>query len=377
MKAILRLVAWVVALAAPTGAILFAQQAAPQPAPGRVLVLDNEHLIEGEVTRHGEMFKVHRQDGSELTMPASKTVMVCASMEEAYRFVCTRHNLHDPDEHVRLARWCLMNEMRDQAIVEVKLALEMRPNHAESRQLLMMLQSATTTVAPQPPSPLPAVVETGPLLDVCGECLALFTTKVQPILMNTCASCHATGHGGSFHLVRSTEAGSRMATQQNLTAVIKQICFEEPSGSPLLSKASCGHGGALTPPLAGTEAVPFATLRGWTNLVVVNHPQLRAHGAKAVASGDSRPAEAPANKPDQTPPVARAFPTPEPEPTAAPPTARVVAIEPGVVPASPEAPVSNGPGTAVQPRPLPQVQAPVEIRDEFDPEIFNRQNPHQ
>jgi hypothetical protein len=124
--------------------------------------------------------------------------------------------------------------------------------------------------------------------------------------------------------------------------------------------------------------VPFATLRGWTDLVVAYHPQLRAHGAKVVASGPSRPAEdAGARKPDQALPIARVLPAPETVPSVAPPNARVVDIQPGVVPANSGAPVSDGPGLAVQPRPLPQVAAPVDIRDEFDPEIFNRQNPRQ
>ena len=45
-----------------------------------------------------------------------------------------------------------------QAIVEAKLAVQMRPNHAESRQLLTMLQSSTTTVAPEPSPPPPAAI---------------------------------------------------------------------------------------------------------------------------------------------------------------------------------------------------------------------------
>jgi hypothetical protein len=377
MNATIRFLALVAALAAPTWGTVSAQDSPAPPACGHALVLDNEHVLEGAVTRQGDTFHVRREDGSELTMPAAKTLKVCANLEEAYQYICSRANLHDADEHLRLARWCVLHNLREQGIAEAKTALQMRPSNAEARQLLTTLQSTTSQPASPAPAPPPQpAAETGPLLDVTGECMALFTTKVQPILMNTCASCHATGRGGSFVLVRGSDSGGRKATQVNFTAVVKRICFEQPGASPLLFMAGCAHGGAPTAPLGKGESVPLVTLQGWVSLVVANHPQLAAHGAKAIALPPKGGVETTAVKSQQTEaPAARSLPTNEGNVVSAPaPVARVVELNPAVVPATPEAPKSEVPGGVVQPRTLPLVAAPpVDSRDEFDPMIFNRQ----
>ena len=59
-----------------------------------------------------------------------------------------------------------------------------------------------------------------PSFDISSDAFAIFATRVQPILMNACASCHVSGKGGSFHLTRNLEATllNRKAVQQNLAA---------------------------------------------------------------------------------------------------------------------------------------------------------------
>jgi len=128
-----------------------------------------------------------------------------------------------------------------------------------------------------------------PAQPVSGDCLALFTTKVQPILMNGCASCHATGRGGAFVLTRPNDGAARRATQSNLTAVIQQICFDQPAASPLLYKAGSPHGGAAQAALANRQAAPFLTLQAWVELLVAENRHLKAHGAVAVAAGPVPP----------------------------------------------------------------------------------------
>jgi hypothetical protein len=377
MKAIIRHVAWAIALTVPCAVMVSAQQTPAPTSNGQVLVLDNERVLEGEITRQGELYHI-RRDNSELTVPAENALAVCANMQEAYQLLCARANLRDADEHLRLARWCLLHELREQAIADAKIAVAMRPNHAESSQLLAMLDHAVTNAIPSaPPAPQP-IAEPMQFLDVSGECMAVFATKVQPILMNTCASCHATGRGGSLVLVRSAEAAGRKSTQQNLTAVIKQICFDDPAASPLLIKACCAHGSAQTAALANREAVPFMTLQGWVELLVVQHPHLRAHGAKAIAQADTvvgpvapkrGPTQAFAVAAAQTPAAGAVHPSPE---------CRVAETNRGVVPVDKDgtpAATAEAPGTTPQPRDLPILEAaPIENSegaDPFNPGPFN------
>src|SRR5437870_2990447 len=69
---------------------------------------------------------------------------------------------------------------------------------------------------PDTPAPLPESVECSP------EALLQFCTKVQPVLMNACVSCHAAT--GKFRLQRvySNTPGGRAASFQNLSAALAQ-----------------------------------------------------------------------------------------------------------------------------------------------------------
>src|SRR5207248_5928269 len=136
---------------------------------------------------------------------------LCASREDAFRYLRTQANLDDADERLRLARWCLMYELRSQALAELKAADELRPDHAETRRLLMHLERASQAAAapsPLPPAPVPVpqvgkttqTVASG--LELNTECMGLFARRVQPILMNTCAKCHASGRAGDFKLTQ-------------------------------------------------------------------------------------------------------------------------------------------------------------------------------
>src|SRR5205823_9860367 len=111
--------------------------------------------------------------------------------------------------------------------------------------------------------------------DLNAESLALFTSRVQPILMNACASCHATGRGGKFKLVRCYDATvNRRGLYQNLAAVLLQIDLDEPGISPLLYKAFSAHGGPAKAPLGGRQSPPYQTLEEWVGMVVANNPHL-------------------------------------------------------------------------------------------------------
>src|SRR5262249_51185293 len=138
-----------------------------------------------------------RQTSGEICLPADKALCLCASWDEAFHLLCKQANMRDPDERVRLARWCQQNGLHAQALTEVQAALRMRADHPAAKALLIVLQSA----AAQPPaaSAPTQARETAPpvaMVDLSSESLSMFTSRVQPILMNTCVSCHATGRGG-------------------------------------------------------------------------------------------------------------------------------------------------------------------------------------
>jgi hypothetical protein len=306
------------------------------PATGKVLVLDNERTLEGDVERVGEQYRVRRTVG-ETWVPGERVLRLCPDAVSAYAFLRGRANLRDPDERLRLAQWCRQHGLRDQALAEVEAAVKLRPDHPESRNLLAHLrQAAAPRPAEGPKAAARAPAPPVPTADLTAEALGVFATKVQPILMNACAGCHTTGRGGAFELTRAYEfdTSGRRTVQQNLAAVLGQVNLREPQVSPLLTKAVSVHGPMAQAPLKGRQATAYRTLEDWVKLTAANNPQPQDRPA-----GEPPAARAPAESKDGS-----AAPLPEPG-------------TPGMKPADPD----------------PAPKRPAQPADPFDPSVFNRE----
>jgi hypothetical protein len=288
-------------------AVTQGQVADSLPVKGKVLVLVNEGTLEGDVERLGTQYRVRRPVG-ETWIQGARVLRLCASLEDAYLFLRSRANLQDPDEHLRLAEWCRERGLREPALAEVKVALELRPDHPRSQRFLMALEQSPATVTTKP------VEESScPLADVNSESLNAFATRVQPILMNACASCHANGKGGAFKLVRSFEAeiGNRRHTQQNLTAVLAEVNLGQPQSSPFLIKSQTLHASGMDqPPLTRQQVVAYKTLEDWVVKTLASNPHLREQAGALAATLPGAPASTgPAFAESRTP---EALPQPAP-----------------------------------------------------------------
>jgi hypothetical protein len=298
MRTIIRLLACAAALIAPAEAL---SQAPETPLPkGRVLLLRNERIFEGEIEKVGEQYRIRRSAG-ETWLPADKVLRVCESREEAFEYLRKQANLDDPDERLRLARWCLQCELPRHALAECRAAAAMRPSDTEARRLLSHLELAAQSPVNLPaqpiPVPMPSKTEkkssqaTASGLELNAECMGLFASRVQPILLNTCAKCHASGKAGEFKLTQvfGDAPVSGKSAQQNLTAVLSQIKPEQPLNSPLLRMAASAHGGATQPPLRGRDSPAFKTLAQWVQLTAAHAPKV----STAVSDAPSLAAERP------------------------------------------------------------------------------------
>ena len=336
MSTKIRMAICVLAVVASAWIALQAAQPEGTQITGKILVLDNERTLEGDIERIGQQYRIRRPLG-ELWVRAEQTLRLCQTREEAYTFLRSRANLLDPDERLRLARWCHLQGLRRQALEEAAAAVELRPSHGESRRLLCSLQRAAALTTTAQAVKLQNEEESAPHSqppELSTESLSLFLSRVQPILMNACANCHATGRGGTFKLIRTYETGliGRKTTQQNLAAVLAQVNKELPSASPLLTKAVSIHGKSgdmAQPPLKNREAAAYRSLEDWLRVTVDTKGAVPGVGSVTVADR-TRAAESTA-------------------------------------PSSPNKPETREPGIATEP---PVAVEPV---DPFDPIIFNRQ----
>ena len=254
---------------------VWAVEPPPARTTGKVLILENGNILEGNIELHGEQYRIERSVG-EVWVPAGKGMRLCADWQEVFSVMASQANLLDPDEHMRLARWCQLHNLWELALSEVTTVLRLQPDNQEAKHMRANLERVVN--AERTPAIVPAQAPKTiqpPKMDISSASVILFATRVQPILMNTCVSCHSNGKGGKFQLVRSCEGGQRAATQRNLLAVLEQTNLEQPNISPFLTRSVSPHGFNKSPPIK-SHSVPYNTLEIWVEQLLADNPQLRA-----------------------------------------------------------------------------------------------------
>jgi hypothetical protein len=268
MNAIIRTFLCAAAFAAPIAV------RAAEPAAGKVLLIDYDRVIEGQIERVGDRFRI-LQHGGQMLIPATATTLLLPDRESAFQLVKSRAKLTDPLERVRLARWCVANQLMTHAVREAEAALAIAPDDRSLKRFVEQVKTQAELAAPpsvtgpttlaKPGAPEPA--ESEPAVDVNPESFSVFVTKVQPLLMNACASCHCSERGGAFKLTRTeSNYGDRRATQVNLAAASAFLNRDQPSASPILSRAVSIHGDSARPPLRDRQAPAYKHLEEWARL---------------------------------------------------------------------------------------------------------------
>jgi hypothetical protein len=161
-------------------------------------------------------------------------------------------------------------------IVAVLMLATFGPAPAQSPGGASALPKVALT--PAEPGKLPAsitdVAPEGESIECGAEAFKRFVVKVQPILMNACASCHVRPNVGKFRLERTyiDTLNSRAATLRNLNMTLAQLDRSKPAASPLLRWATTNHGGGPLPPFRDRSAPAYKQLDEWVRLTVGDSP---------------------------------------------------------------------------------------------------------
>ena len=346
-------------------AIILAVTAAPRaqeldlgPEPG-VLLLRNGQVIEGKITRAGDLYYVTLPNG-EIRIRAADVEFCCPNLEEGYRSKRAAVRLGNVHDHLELAQWSLRHGLFGHAGRELADALDADPTHPMigvlERRLKMAMQPPATPPQPAKPSnPAPSLEGLDRLVrGMPPGSVETFAERIQPLLMNNCtaAGCHGQGSETDFRLLRVPvgRPPSRRLTQRNLHATLQLIDREKPSASPLLTAPIRPHGTAKTAIFTDRQITQYRWMVDWVRRVAERpEPEVPA----TVAPQEKPPVRA-------MPAESGGFDSPRPE--ASHPADRQIvaeAVEKGLLPLRPK--VKRG---ASLPRFVPA--------DPFDPEIFNR-----
>ena len=350
------------------------------PPSGQVVILKDDKLVEGTVTVAGEKVIV-RQGVVDRTFKKDEVQHVANSKDEAYRFQLGKLKADDAAARLKLAKWCMFNGMRPQALAEAREVAKLQPTNTAATELARSLEESLRQFPGDGTTPAFPLGTTNPSLatdptpDVTAEAASVFAARVQPVLSNLCSDCHARAeYAGSFKLARTTGYDATPSTtRHNLTAVVAQLKKAEPANSPLLVKALAMHGNMKEPAIATRQAPSYRALEGWVSVALGCPP------APTATIPPVKPALPPAD------PVKPVLPVAPPPALTAPPVAlpgpavKLPVAPPPPIPklAEPIPPAKESPQFGQDAPPLPKASGPSPTNpgpavDEFDPSVFNR-----
>ena len=311
------------------------------PSQG-VLVLRNGQVLQGKITHVGDLYYVVLPDG-EIRIKTATVEFACGSIEEAYRRKRSGIRVGNAEDHIQMAQWCQQQGLLGAAAAELAEAMAADPGNRMipylERRLKMAMEPAKHLVASAKPA------DRGPTADDLDRLtrsmppgtVETFTTTVQPLLMNHCATaeCHGLQSTAEFRLMRVHPGSptSRRLTQRNLYAALKYLDRQRPEASPLLTAPIRPHGTAPKEVFADKDAAQYRLLVQWASAVVGSEPP-----AAKPPMGDRRVPVSVQAMPDAAPTL-----DDQPQPPQA------VKVQRGASPPK------------------------AEPSDPFDPEVFNRQ----
>ncbi len=292
------------------------QTAAPASASNpthTVLLMTNGRLLSGTITREGKKYLVQSRAGT-IPVPADQVEETFESIAAVYRYKVAQVPERDPDEHLKLARWCLGQNMTAEAMTELKAVLAVSPRAREAKAMLANLEmNAERNRAPRSdpalmrtsgeaamsaaipgearPSEIDALTvrravrdlnisQTPVIFDLPPTVAAKrgdqFARDIHPLLQASCARCHDEQHPGAFQLVavRSRKGLSGDILRANLDATLRLIDPENPSRSEILSSALVPHGKSPNPrPIfRGSNDPRYQILSAWVKSLQLKPP---------------------------------------------------------------------------------------------------------
>ncbi len=264
------------------------------PPAGKMLLLRNGSVIEGNISRVEGFFLVELPNG-QIRVKQSEVELVCRDLEDGYRRKRARIQIGNLHHHLELARWCLRHELFGRAAVELAEATIADRNNPKiellRRRLRMAMNPPSPSESDSPPPAGPSNEELDRMVrNLPPKAVETFTQSVQPVLMNNCmgSGCHGGSEEAPMPLFRVSrhKSPSRRMTQRNLHSVMQFVDRRKPSASRLLACCVGPHGPAKRPVFGQRQGGQYKRLLIWT-LMLAGRPTDRAAATVSMAGGAS------------------------------------------------------------------------------------------
>ena len=236
------------------GVSIVCAQEEVQPGKTSVLLMKTGRLVSGEIGESAGGYLVKNPTGSML-VPYEDVAFEAKNLHEIYLKQRSSMKFPTANSHLNLARWCITNELFEEAKDELRDAIRLEPKRSEPQLMLRQLMSVSPTKERMTvqqkiqekliTKKLENADEATSLTGISREQSAVFVRKIQPIMLNKCgnAKCHGNAATSKFRLTQVTRryGNHRIYAEKNLAEVMKWIDFHQPSNSPLIVKPIQEH----------------------------------------------------------------------------------------------------------------------------------------
>lgn len=347
-----------------------------------LLLLKNGETLEGRISRSGDYYLVITPT-AEIQVRIREVEGLCRDLEEVVAKKLALVNTRSADSYLALAQWCIDKQLYGHAARALTEAIKLDDLHPRISLLERRMKAAMTAPSPVAATPKPAEpkykneeIERS-AKSIGAESLHEFTVRVQPLMMNYCATagCHGPRATSTFQLERVylNERTDPRIARANLHAVLKQVDRANPSKSALLNVPITAHGGAKKPIFTAHNSEHYRQLAGWVGRLA---PQRQAAPLPTSTDVVSAANTLQQRMPLSPPSAAASNPTPtantiadgmqlQSAVTLDAANSADVPLQAGPVATPPAAPPATG-------APRPPSGAPGV--DPFDPEVFNRRH---
>ena len=275
---------------------------APAPASStsttlRVLLMSNGTVVRGEITEDAKA-GVYRLKcrGGQVPYPRTSVKKAAGTIEEVYDYQVAHLAPRDPDERLKLVRWCLAEHLTAQAREQLAAVLAMCPDDREAKLMAKNMDANAEAAArldpdvrrtsgemPRVEAPaaldprilksirkeygkaaLPEIFDLPPAVAV-GRAND-FARVVHPVLQQNCATCHNEKYQGEFQLVQvkiAKDLRNPDVARANLDATLRLVNPDDPSRSDLLASGLVPHGGKKDAVFKGPNDPQYKLLSLW------------------------------------------------------------------------------------------------------------------
>ena len=242
-----------------------------------ILLLRNGQLLGGQYTLTGFGYEVQLNGGGVIRLREEQVEFTSDSIDEVYLFQRASHVNSSASAHLKMANWCLANQLYEYADNHLKEAIRIDPRE---KGIIPIQSRLAIARSPQKATTPKTQIHQRPLAS--NETIAIrvnalepsviqsFVSRIQPLLLNRCAvaGCHGVNSQSEFRLLDSrwTKTTPKTISYRNLYNTTRYLNFANPAESRLLTQATTRHGKSKFAPLTLAEPEKITSLVNWVRL---------------------------------------------------------------------------------------------------------------